>query len=465
MPAIIKSMRREYIPLLAVYFTVGLGALSAVAQTIFTKDILHLSAETLIELAIYTSLPWSIKMVFGSLIDSVKLFGSNRKAYIILGQILILLGIGMMVDNASTQHLFNMFGQFPVMIVTGLLFSNGVVISDIVADVMAIELVPPEAPDRDAQLGMVQIYSRIAITAGGLIGSFATGPLAAALLPHQVFMVEAIGPVIAMILTLFVSTKYAPKLSPVNYAILLGGVGYGVFVILSGMFLGQEAIFIGSLLVISYMMKGLLKEFNPEAAKGFLLAMIAIFLFRVIPGVGPAEGWWYMNELGFDATFMGHLRVIANLSGLLVLVFLASRITNYSIFKVMLVLTGFLTLLGLPSILVFYKMTLGLSAKTVILFDAAMASPLAQLGMIPLGILVAKNAPAHARAAYISVTASLMNISLVGGDLITKYLNKIFVVSRTDFSQLGLLMIYSLAISTALSILGLVILKLGESRK
>jgi hypothetical protein len=93
-----------------------------------------------------------------------------------------------------------------------------------------------------------------------------------------------------------------------------------------------------------------------------------------------------------------------------------------------------------------------------------MAGPLASLSMIPLGVLVAQNAPPQQRAVYTSLTASFMNIALVGGDVITKWLNEIFIVSRTDFTQLGELMIYSLTISTLLSMVGLVVLKISGSK-
>ena len=460
----IKSLKIEYLPLLAVYFTTGLAGLSAVTSTIFFKDTISLSAETLIELSVYIGLPWSVKMIFGSLIDSVKLFGNNRKNYIYLGQLLVFLGTLGMIDHTSGQVLFGLFGEYTALLLTGLLATVGVVVSDIVADVMAIELVPEDSPTREKELGMVQVLARLSLILGGVCAAFITGYLAGAFDASLVYSIELLVPVIAVIATVVATVGHVPEPSPVNKSLLLGGLGYGVFVVVSGMYLGQEAVFLGSLAIIVFMMRGLLKSFNPIAVRGFVLAMVAIFLFRVVPGVGPAGGWWYMNSLGFDAEFMGLLRIIANVSGLAVLWFLADSITNHSIFKTMAVLTGLFTLFGLPDLLVYYDLTMGLSARSVVLVDTAMIAPLGQLAMIPLGVLIAKNAPAQSRAAYISVTASLMNISLVGGDIITKYLNKIFIVTREDFSQLGELMVYGLLISTVLSILGLVILKLSESK-
>lgn len=454
---IFKYIKLKYLPLLSVYFAVGLAGLSAVTSTIFFKDIVSLSADKLIEISVYVSLPWSIKMVFGSLIDSVPLFGNNRKSYIIIGQLLVLLGMLGMVDHASTQYLFHYLGQYLGLLVTGLTTTIGVVVSDIVADVMAIELVE-EGPDKDKELGMVQVLIRLALGLGGVVAALLTGFLAAHLPPYQVYMIALMCPLVALTATLLVKPTSTAALAPLNRPLLLGGLGYGVFAVLAGTFLSQDAVFLGSFLIIIWLMHGLLKEFDPAEVKGFTLAMVAIFLFRTVPGVGPAGGWWYMNSLHFTPEFMGTLRIIASVSGLLVLFGLARSITNQSILRVMGILTLFTTVLSLPDLLVYYHLTFGLSPHSVVLVDTAMIAPLAELSMIPLGVLIAKHAPAHQRAAYISLTASLMNISLVAGDTITKHLNKLFVVTRTDFSQMGQLMLASLVISTILSLIGLAVL-------
>ena len=50
--------------------------------------------------------------------------------------------------------------------------------------------------------------------------------------------------------------------------------------------------------------------------------------------------------------------------------------------------------------------------------------------------LVARYAPKNNRALWFALMTSFMNLALVGAGLLTKYLNQIFVVTRTDFSQL-----------------------------
>ena len=458
----LSSIKAVYIPLLIVYFTTGLAGISAVTSTVFFKDTITLDAAVLISLGVYISLPWSIKMVFGSLIDSVRLFGNNRKSYIYLGQLLVFLGTVGMVDHVSTKFLISSLGEFTALLLSGLTATIGVVISDVVADVMAIELVPEDDPDRDKNLGIVQVLSRLSLMFGGLLAAFVTGPLASTFSAATVYSLELLCPAIAVVATFLSPTQAAVEPSPVNRSLLLGGVGYGALTAVLGYFFDTDIVFLVSLSILSVMMFSLIRESFPvDKIKPFVYAMLAIFLFRTVPGIGPAGSWWYMNELGFDADFMGVLRIVGSVAGFITLMFLADLITKHSIFRTMLVLTGLITILSLPDILIFYNLTFGLSPRTLVLVDAAMIAPLAQLSMIPLGVLIARNAPPASRAAYISLTASLMNISLVGGDVITKKLNEVFLVTRDDFTNLGELMIYSLLISTIFSIIGLVLLKIG----
>jgi hypothetical protein len=451
-------MKLRYVPLLMVYFSVGLTGLAAVTNTLFLKDQVSLTAANLVELGIWTGLPWSIKMVFGSLIDGIPIFGSNRKGYIYLGNFLILLGMLGMVDNASSKLLFTHLGEYGGLLLTGLLTSIGVVIADIVADTMAIEIV-----NEDKDLGMVQVLSRLFLSAGALVGASLTGLLAASFSPSVVYTIVIICPISSMLATAFVPLKGVSR-GVLRKGVLFGGLGYGIFCMLSGYLFGeyaQMAVFIAAMLVLGAMFSNLLPSLKKDAIKPFILAMIAIFLFRIVPSIGPAQQWFYIESLGFDANFLGTLSLMAALASFVALWGLADSITSSSIFKTMAILVGLVTVLSLPDILVYYGIheILGLSAKTLILADTAMIGPIGQLSMVPLGVLIAKNAPKNARAVYISLTASLMNIALVGGDIITKKLNDIFIVTRTDFSQLGNLMVISLTISTVLSIIGLIILK------
>jgi hypothetical protein len=102
---------------------------------------------------------------------------------------------------------------------------------------------------------------------------------------------------------------------------------------------------------------------------------------------------------------------------------------------------------------------LGLSARTVALFDTAIGSPLVHISMVPLLALIAFYAPSGNRGTWFAVGASFMNLALTGGELMTKYLNHIFVISRevtdsagniltsANYDDLGVLMWWRLGIA------------------
>ena len=76
-------------------------------------------------------------------------------------------------------------------------------------------------------------------------------------------------------------------------------------------------------------------------------------------------------------------------------------------------------------------MTNGLvDAKFIAILNTAVESPLAQVAMIPMLAWIAKNAPNKYKATFFAVFASFTNIALSARELLTSYLNKIFIISR-----------------------------------
>ena len=73
--------------------------------------------------------------------------------------------------------------------------------------------------------------------------------------------------------------------------------------------------------------------------------------------------------------------------------------------------------------------------------------------MIPMLAWIARSAPRQLKATFFAVMASFTNLALSAANLLTRYLNELFVISRevrdadgsvivaADYSQLGLLLI------------------------
>jgi hypothetical protein len=150
---------------------------------------------------------------------------------------------------------------------------------------------------------------------------------------------------------------------------------------------------------------------------------------------------------------------------------------------------GFLTiagtLLSLPILGMYYglhewtaELTGGVvDARFIALVDTALESPLGQIAMIPMLAWIANSAPSHLKATFFAVMASFTNLALSASQLGTKYLNRIFTVTRevsdpvtfvvtvpADYSELGMLFITAAVIGLTLPLLAILIVKLSPLR-
>jgi hypothetical protein len=81
----VRAFRWRYLPLLMIYFAYGALGLTAIATSFWVKETLTLKPADLAALAVWLSLPWAMKMVFGQLVDSVPILGSQRRVYVFIG--------------------------------------------------------------------------------------------------------------------------------------------------------------------------------------------------------------------------------------------------------------------------------------------------------------------------------------------------------------------------------------------
>ena len=88
----VRAMRLRYLPLLMIYYAYGALGLVTIAETFWIKEALTLTPAELASIAVWLTLPWTIKMVFGQLVDSVPILGSERRAYVYIGASLVATG-------------------------------------------------------------------------------------------------------------------------------------------------------------------------------------------------------------------------------------------------------------------------------------------------------------------------------------------------------------------------------------
>jgi BT1 family protein len=460
----VRAFRLAYLPLLMVYFAYGALGIVAVAESFWVKSALTLTPAELASLAVWLTLPWAVKMVFGELVDTVPILGSQRRVYVFIGASLIAASLVMLAGTAGG---WITFAPPEVLFVAASLLSVvGVVLQDVVADAMSTEVVPridangrprPKA-EIDHDLGMVQVLGRLALSIGIFVTAGLSGWLAQVYSYETVFLAGLVIPVISASGALLVKLETSEH-RPTDWRILGGGLVFGLVVTLIGL-AGvpgrEELVFAISMTVVVLMLKRVTAEVDAGTRTRILYAALIIFAFRATPGVGEGYRWFTIDVLGFDEAFYGTLQQIGATIALVATWLLSDAITRKPVAFVLLWLTLLGGLLSVPNILLVFRVdeyteqAFGIGARTIALVDTAAESPLAQLGMIPLLTLIAIYAPARHRATWFALMASFMNLALVAGQLMTRYLNELFVVDRGQYAQLPSLVVTAV-------VLGLVI--------
>jgi hypothetical protein len=163
--------------------------------------------------------------------------------------------------------------------------------------------------------------------------------------------------------------------------------------------------------------------------------------------------------LHFDPAFFGTLGQLGAIVPVVVLWLLSDTIAHKPVRSVLIFLIFIGAVLSLPDLLLYYGgPVIQAKARAITLFTTALASPLVHISMVPLLALIAFYAPEKNRGTWFAVASSLLNLALTGSELWTKQLNKIFTVTRTDYSQLGVLMLTSIVLGLIVPLVGVLIL-------
>jgi len=409
-------------------------------------------------------------MVFGELVDTVPIFGSQRKSYIIIGALLMVAGLVTLSGAAGRWLTFTRPDNLYVL--GAILLVIGTVVQDVVADAMSTEVVPRhdaagnERPDHKirTELGMVQVLGRLAVSAGVLTVAGLSGWLANFMRRQDVFLIGLIVPAIS-VAGVFLRGTETKERRPIDWRILGGGIAFGIVVAVGvgGVPFGQEIIFVISMAVVSYMLLLVTAELDHDTRVGILFAAIIVFAFRAGPTVGDGFFWWTLDELKFDAAFYGTLRQTGAILSIALMWMFSRQLTEAPLTKTLFWIVVAGTVLSLPNIALVYgfhrwtEAVFGFGARSIAFVDAAVSSPFAQLSMVPLLTLTAYYAPPGHRATWFALMASLMNIALVASQLQIKYLNDIFVVGRGQYAYLGPLLIWAVTLSFIIPVAAIVL--------
>ena len=520
-------MRLSFLPPLMIYVAYGIQGLTAIVGTFFVKDYLGLPASFLAALAFWAGIPWVLKMPLGHLVD---LIWRHKAGLVYLGASMLtaslLIMLGLLAEREAMAAVMPVEAWY---VVGALLAPTGYVIQDVVADAMTVEAVPRVDADGNpigqAQLKLMhttmQTLGRIAIIGGGVLVSVANiylfagveamseaEKVATYILIYEMALAIPVISVLGVALAGFIKRRDLRRLvakgldradarqrlerpaqiTKPNWWILGGSLVFVVFTLgmgLSDVPYNQEVIFVGSMAIVLFLMSRLMRVLDPEARLYLLGTAIILFVFRAMPGPGAGQTWWMIDVLAFDQQFLSVLSLIGSTLALAGLFIFRRFMAEHSIAHVVVFLTLLTSVFYLPIVGMYFglhhwtaAMTGGIvDARFIAIVDTALESPLGQVAMVPMLAWIANSAPDHLKATFFAVMASFSNLALSAGQLGTKYLNEIFLVTRevkdpitgvvsvpADYSDLGQLMITALVIGLVLPLAAVVLVKVTRLR-
>jgi hypothetical protein len=517
-----REMRLSYLPPLMVYVAAGISGLTGIVGTFFVKEYLGLSAEFLAALGFWAGIPWALKMPLGHLVDLIWKF---KSVLVFAGASLIAAGllimVGLLSDPDAMRQVMPAEAWY---VLSALLAPVGYVLQDVVADAMTVEAVPRfdaegEAFDQETKRLMhttMQTLGRVAIIGGGVIVAILNVYMFSGVegleeaqkvkVYTDIYLLALFIPVVSVLGVLlgyhlkwrqFKQLRQSghdrveawrminvqEEAPEPNWWILGGSLVFVVFTLSMGLGdipYNQEIIFFGSMSIILFLMSRLVKVLDVDARRTLVGTALIIFVYRAVPTPGQGSTWWMIDQLGFDQQFLSVLALIGAVITLFVMFLFRRFMAEKSIAYIIVFLTVVSTVLTLPIVGMYYGFHEWTAAHTggvvdarfIALVDTALESPLGQVAMIPMLAWIANSAPSQLKATFFAVMASFTNLALSASQLGTKYVNKIFTVTRevkdpqtgsvtipANYDELGILLISVTLLVFVLPLVAVVLVK------
>ncbi len=388
----ILAIRLKYLPLLTVYFANSLAAFSQIAEMFWIKDSLELTSSEIISITIWANLPWSLKILFGQLLDSVKIIGSQRKIYIYIAAFLMLIGNLITIGVANQlPNVISIASTYQLLIFAGIFIQIGFVLQDLVADTLCYDVVSKFKRSQKLikqEIAKVQVLARIVDISGAILAVSISGIIAA---KFSYATISCIIPCIALISiagSLIIKKEPVVSQDKINLPIFIGGLIYllAVVTIVSIDFAyAQEIVFIVGITIVSIALYSLCIHLDLQKKKEIFAILLVIFACRAVPTHSPGVKWWQMDELGFTPEFYGNLSQVSTILGLIGVWLLAKRVINRDVGLVLLSLNTLHVIFQLPMIGIAFGLDqwtikhLGFGAKAIALVDNIIEGPFLKL--------------------------------------------------------------------------------------
>jgi len=384
----------ELVAILLVYFVQGILGLARLAVSFFLKDDLGLTPAQVSALMGIAAIPWVVKPLFGFLSDGLPIFGYRRRPYLVLSGLLGTLSwvaLATVVDSALTAT------------VAIALSSLSVAVSDVIVDSLVVERARSESV---SEAGSLQSVCWGASAVGGILTAYLSGFL----LQH--FSVQVV----------FLITS--------SFPLVVSGVAW----LISETRVERGSDWSGVTTQVQQL-------WGAISQKSIWLPTAFIFLWQATPTADSAFFFFTTNELGFDAEFLGRVRLVTSVASLLG-IWLFQRFLKAIPIRVILGWTTVISmLLGLTTLLLVThaNRSLGIDDHWFSLGDSLILTVMGQIAYMPILVLSARLCPPGVEATLFALLMSLWNLagllSQEFGAILTHWLG----VTETNFDKLWLL--------------------------
>ena len=389
----------ELFAILSVYFVQGILGLARLAVSFFLKDDLGLSPAQMGALTGIAAIPWIIKPLFGFLSDGLPLFGYRRRYYLILSGLL---------GSLSWLVLATMVNSVWGVTLTLLVTSLSVAVSDVIADSVVVERAQQESMSK---AGSLQSLTWGTAALGGLITAYFSGLLLEQISTRTIFVITACFPLL---------------------------VSFSAFLI------GEEKPALPSLKNPLANTKNQLQQLGQTIRqKSILLPTIFIFLWQATPSADSAFFYFTTNELGFEPEFLGRVRLVTSLAGLIG-IGLYQKFLKTIPFRPML---GWCTviscLLGFTSLILVThsNRAIGIDDHWFSLGDSLVLTVIGQVAFMPVLVLSARLCPKGIEATLFALLMSIWNLAGLTSQELGALLTHWLGVTETNFDYLAPLII------------------------
>ncbi|RLN46987.1 hypothetical protein BBJ28_00010042 [Nothophytophthora sp. Chile5] len=397
------SMRLQFgdgllLQIFFVYFTQGIrSTLCSLGTSYYLNETLALPPAQSEALRATAAIPWIIKPLYGMLSDSVPIWGTRRKSYLLIFSAISAAAY----FSLSIPGLVTTYESALVALVVA---SLGIAFCDVVIDGKVVEAARSE---REDMAGNLQTLSWISLSVGSVLGSMVSGYTLNTLGPMGVFFLSAMGPLCVVFISIKIPEEtFVPQ-------------GHGGFL----QTVQDQCCALATVVV------------DPICWR----PMLWIFLSNALPpSLGEAMFSFKTAELGFSKSFLGFISTVGSLT------LLGTTALYNAYFRDMPFRRMFFRIQLASACVSFAEFVLvsrlnlafGVGDRFFIFGDEILSDVVARLKHMPSLVLCAKICPPGIEGTMFALLMSIYNFSWsvasYGGSWLCSYLQ----ISKTNFAGL-----------------------------